>query len=320
MQPDGTLVRSQRGAAYWSTHTTTGKTALMQTAGNFVLYDAAGHAVWYTDFGGHPGAHLSVQSDGNLVVYSSTGGVVWNTGTIVSGLSAFSRDWSSVLSQMQADMPAALQIAKANGLTVTLFGNPFADDAWAASFADATTHSPVASMSQKPALKEWACTGSTCGNRFDVCETSSSSANSTEVQVGMVGGRSTDHLRPQPGGYNVKFVDVPSSLLSEFQNAWNAGLAPVNASLKTLGASAPQFNGATTPNGTRADITVQCGHWGAASKFGATTRLLVTAALAADSALITVNCDNAGIMGSPSTLANILGHEAGAHTLGLADD
>jgi len=85
MQTDGNLViYNNHGVAQWSSQTSGGDAnsyALMQTDGNFVIYDD-GVAKWSTQTGGHPGAYLDFQnSDGNLVVYSSTGQPLWSSGT-----------------------------------------------------------------------------------------------------------------------------------------------------------------------------------------------------------------------------------------------
>jgi hypothetical protein len=48
--------------------------ALMQPDGNFVCYDATGHAFWATGTNGHPGSDIILQDDGNLVVYGPSGG------------------------------------------------------------------------------------------------------------------------------------------------------------------------------------------------------------------------------------------------------
>ncbi|MEU9480405.1 hypothetical protein [Streptomyces sp. NPDC048191] len=93
MQGDGNLVmyRLRDGAAIWSTHTQghPGATAVMQTDGNFVVYDAAHVALWSTHTQGNSGAYAVMQNDGNLVGYTSTGGpgkggALWATGTNIT--------------------------------------------------------------------------------------------------------------------------------------------------------------------------------------------------------------------------------------------
>lgn len=75
------------GAAMWNSKTA-GKGALkavMQTDGNFVIYNKNGKALWNTGTQGHPGSKLSLQTDGNLVIYGPSGKkflqALWNTGT-----------------------------------------------------------------------------------------------------------------------------------------------------------------------------------------------------------------------------------------------
>jgi uncharacterized protein (AIM24 family) len=52
--------------------------AVMQTDGNFVVYNAS-TPMWSTHTSGHmnQGFHLVMQGDGNLVMYSGSGAVVW---------------------------------------------------------------------------------------------------------------------------------------------------------------------------------------------------------------------------------------------------
>ena len=81
LQGDGNLVlyANETGVALWATgtHGTAPGQALMQTDGNFVLYDATGTALWWTGTEGNAGARLSVQDDGNLVVARPDGRVIW---------------------------------------------------------------------------------------------------------------------------------------------------------------------------------------------------------------------------------------------------
>ena len=80
-QGDGNLVLydTLAGTALWSTSTfgTAPGYALMQTDGNFVVYDEDGVAQWASTTAGNPGAYLSVNDDGNLVIYGSDGQPVW---------------------------------------------------------------------------------------------------------------------------------------------------------------------------------------------------------------------------------------------------
>jgi aqualysin 1 len=89
-QGDGNLVlyRVRDGAPLWAINCWPtcrniggAGVAIMQTDGNFVVYNSAGAAVWASGTGGNPGAFLRVQSDGNVVVYSGSGRALWSTGT-----------------------------------------------------------------------------------------------------------------------------------------------------------------------------------------------------------------------------------------------
>ena len=64
----------------WAANTadTTPGQALLQTDGDFVVYDAAGAKRWSSGTLGNPNAYLAVQDDGNLVIYRSDGQPVWN--------------------------------------------------------------------------------------------------------------------------------------------------------------------------------------------------------------------------------------------------
>lgn len=67
------------GASEWSCD---GRFELvMQTDGNFVVYDAWGSPLWNSETAGHDGAWLAVQDDGNVVVYDAWGAPLWDTGT-----------------------------------------------------------------------------------------------------------------------------------------------------------------------------------------------------------------------------------------------
>lgn len=54
--------------------------AIMQSNGNFVLYDFLGDALWASGTNGKPGSFLIIQDDGNLVIYQPNL-PVWTTGT-----------------------------------------------------------------------------------------------------------------------------------------------------------------------------------------------------------------------------------------------
>ena len=82
MQNDGNLVLYVASVPLWSSKTdrTSGEVAVMQTDGNFVLYDAHSHPLFATGTERHPGAHLAIQGDGNVVVYEGAT-PVWDTHT-----------------------------------------------------------------------------------------------------------------------------------------------------------------------------------------------------------------------------------------------
>lgn len=83
LQSDGNLVLYSATKALWSTRTN-GKDshyAVMQTDGNFVLYDTLGRALWNSRTPRNPGSSLQLQFDGNLVIYSKQGKAIWYTST-----------------------------------------------------------------------------------------------------------------------------------------------------------------------------------------------------------------------------------------------
>lgn len=81
-QSDGNVVlyNNVTGTTQWNSGTagTGAGSAIMQSDGNFVVYDAQGVAKWFTKTGGNTNAFLVLQTDGNLVVYSSGGQAVWD--------------------------------------------------------------------------------------------------------------------------------------------------------------------------------------------------------------------------------------------------
>lgn len=84
-QRDGNLVMYPAAGAIWSTNTA-GKSAgkaVMQTDGNFVLYDANNKPYWATNTNGQgkPEYRLSLQADRNLVLYDKTNRATWASGT-----------------------------------------------------------------------------------------------------------------------------------------------------------------------------------------------------------------------------------------------
>ena len=81
-QTDGDLAFFDDGTRtrLWASNTagTAPGQALLQTDGNFVVYDASGVGRWSSGTAGNPNAYLAVQDDGNLVIYRSDGQPVWN--------------------------------------------------------------------------------------------------------------------------------------------------------------------------------------------------------------------------------------------------
>jgi hypothetical protein len=86
MQADGNLVlyRVDDGVPLWATNTwgTRVTHAVMQTDGNFVLYDDGGKPYWSTGTWGRPGNWLVLQNDGNLVLYTNSGQALWASNTV----------------------------------------------------------------------------------------------------------------------------------------------------------------------------------------------------------------------------------------------
>ena len=83
---DGNLVlsRADTSTTLWQSDTAgqPGVHAIMQTDGNFVLYDADGTALWATGTWNNPGAWIVLQDDGNLVVYTSAHASLWASDTV----------------------------------------------------------------------------------------------------------------------------------------------------------------------------------------------------------------------------------------------
>ena len=81
-QTDGNLVASSNGVAYWAAGTVgaTGRSAALQTDGNFVVYDRTGVASWSSGTAGNPGAFLVIQRDCNVVLYAADSVPLWHTG------------------------------------------------------------------------------------------------------------------------------------------------------------------------------------------------------------------------------------------------
>jgi hypothetical protein len=85
MQADGNLVEYRgsllphmpRPVPVWSSHTNqAGSFAVMQTDGNFVIYNRYKRPIWSTGTRS-PGAYLDLQNDSNLVLYSSHENPIW---------------------------------------------------------------------------------------------------------------------------------------------------------------------------------------------------------------------------------------------------
>lgn len=81
-QTDGNLVLYDdvdRVALWWTgTGGGSARHALLQSDGNFVVYDAQGTGVWSTGTAGNPNARLAVQNDGNLVLSRADGQPIWH--------------------------------------------------------------------------------------------------------------------------------------------------------------------------------------------------------------------------------------------------
>ncbi|KAJ9655940.1 hypothetical protein H2198_005288 [Neophaeococcomyces mojaviensis] len=64
----------------------TNKSVILQTDGNFVMYDGEGQPLWASNTGGYEGVnrpYIMVQDDGNVCMYDEAleGQCLWNTGT-----------------------------------------------------------------------------------------------------------------------------------------------------------------------------------------------------------------------------------------------
>ena len=89
MQTDGNFViYNGSGGATWALQTVNvpyygpGRKAVMQTDGNFVVYNTNGSAAWSTGSNNsNSPTKIVMQNDGNLVVYDSTGATKWQSGT-----------------------------------------------------------------------------------------------------------------------------------------------------------------------------------------------------------------------------------------------
>jgi len=80
---DGNLVEyyydGSTYTAVWSSNTsgTSPGQAVMQTDGNFVVYDASSVQRWNSGTSGHPNAYLVLEDDGAIFIYSETGAPLW---------------------------------------------------------------------------------------------------------------------------------------------------------------------------------------------------------------------------------------------------
>jgi hypothetical protein len=83
LQNDGNLVLYQGSTPLWSSGTAgrDSAVAILQTDGNFVIYDSAGVPIWSSGTASNPGAYLAVQNDGNMVIYDSANRPLWATNT-----------------------------------------------------------------------------------------------------------------------------------------------------------------------------------------------------------------------------------------------
>ena len=81
-QTDGNLVAYYNGVAYWSARTrgATEGSAVMESGGDFVVYDAAGVARWSTRTHGNQGAYIAIQNDCNVVLRAANDAALWATG------------------------------------------------------------------------------------------------------------------------------------------------------------------------------------------------------------------------------------------------
>jgi len=81
-QTDGNLVLydDRDRVPLWATRTggTSPGQAILQTDGNFVVYDRGGAAVWSSGTPDNPNAYLMVQDDGNVVIYSANDQPLWS--------------------------------------------------------------------------------------------------------------------------------------------------------------------------------------------------------------------------------------------------
>lgn len=65
-------------AVWWTGSSGTPGQAILQTDGNFVIYNSANTPLWFTGTAGNVNTFLAVQSDGNVVLYSAAGTPLWH--------------------------------------------------------------------------------------------------------------------------------------------------------------------------------------------------------------------------------------------------
>jgi pseudomonalisin len=84
MQRDGNMVLYSNGNPVWTPFTqgNPGAKAVMQSDGNFVIYNVQGRPLWWSGTGGNPGARIFLQDDSNLVIYSNGGVPLWQSYTL----------------------------------------------------------------------------------------------------------------------------------------------------------------------------------------------------------------------------------------------
>jgi len=76
-KPGGQLIQQ------WESATTNRNVdrAVMQTDGNFVIYDKSNRAIWYSNTYGNPNSNLQVKENGTLAIISKAGQIIWSVGT-----------------------------------------------------------------------------------------------------------------------------------------------------------------------------------------------------------------------------------------------